>query len=130
MSPLRLTVCFFALFATLGCNVLTSSNRTCTAPDSCTAFTGVAWTDGTVRDQCASRSATYGNSGCAGSSYGTCVVLEGTINETRVYVYTEGATEALVEEGCCSTAGSTATWVSASGERRACPSGGGLDEGI
>lgn len=115
---------------------ISQSNRRCDSTDgsTCTAYTGITWTNDNVRDACSRSSGTVAaGSSCPASPYGTCVLLEGGITETRVSTYTPGATEAIVETGCCtgaSSAGVSATWISASGARRPCPTAGGIDEGI
>ena len=99
-----------------------------------TAHLGGPETDAQVRDACGRSSGTVAaGSTCPASPYGTCVLLEGGVTETRVETYSAGLTEAIVEAGCCtgaSSSGVAATWISVSGARRPCPGGGGLDEGI
>ena len=136
MSPTALRFLRVTSLAVLGLGVLSgcfgSSGRTCSRPDgaACTAYTGIAWTDTQVRDICARDGSTFATGACAASPYGTCVVLDGSVSEARVHTYGGGATEAIIEGACCASGGANATWVSASGARRPCPSAGGIDEGI
>lgn len=136
MSSLARSALRAATLTALSLGVLTgcfgSSGRTCSRPDGtvCTAYTGIAWTDTQVRDICARDGSTFANGSCAASPYGTCVILDGMVSEARVHTYGGGLTEAVIEAACCSSGGANATWVSASGARRPCPSAGGIDEGI